>query len=104
MKLEELLLRVEISAEDGGLYEKKGTTRDGGRAYHMRWQTGYVYLGGAYPEKFDLMLDEGQPAFSPGMYYVDSRQSTRVDEHKLRSAWRMKMVPVGAFGSPSAAK
>lgn len=96
MNRENLLLKVQIFADDGGLQTKSGTSKRTGNDYNMRWQTAYAFLGGRFPEKFDLMLGDDQQPYPPGVYYRDEVASSRIEDHRLDSAFRVTLVPVEA--------
>jgi len=65
------MFRVEIDATP--ITEKSGKIKNGARAgedYSIRTQTGYVDLGGKYPEKIAINLADDQKPYLPGFYWI----------------------------------
>jgi len=65
---------IRVTVAQTTVRELKGTSKNTGRAYHMRFQTGYAHTvdkeGNTppFPEKFEISLDADQPAYAPGDY------------------------------------
>ena len=68
------MIKVEIDSQD--LREIKGVSPKTNKPYHLRIQSGYIFIVGAdgkpgkYPEKFEFMLDSDQVPFPPGLYQL----------------------------------
>jgi hypothetical protein len=65
---------IKITVAQTTVRELKGTSKNTGKPYHMRFQTGYAHTvdreGNTppYPEKFEISLDTEQAAYQPGEY------------------------------------
>ena len=88
-----MLAFVEVS--DNHVEERRGVNRDTGRAYHLRQQSIYLHQGAPYPEKFELMLEENQPAYEPGKYLLAAGSFERhYKTGALSFSRNLKLLPV----------
>jgi hypothetical protein len=73
-------MRIEI--QDGKVDIRGGTIKQGdraGQAWEIRQQTGYMYNGGAYPEKITLTLPRDHAGYAPGFYTLAPESFVRGD-------------------------
>jgi len=61
-------MKVEIASTD--LDDRSGTSQ-AGKPYRIIKQTGYAFIGGKYPEKISIRIEENQAPYSVGMYELD---------------------------------
>ena len=65
---------IQISVAQTGIREFKGNSKTSGKPYHLRVQTAYAHTVDSdgnkppYPEKFELMLADGQDPYPVGEY------------------------------------
>lgn len=67
---------IRVTVAQTTVRELKGVSNKSGtpRPYHLRFQSGYAFTvdkdGNTppYPEKFEISLDQEQPAYAPGEY------------------------------------
>lgn len=68
------MIKVEIDSQD--LREIKGVSPKTNKPYHLRIQSGYIFIVGAdgkpgkYPEKFEMMLEADQLPHPSGVYQL----------------------------------
>lgn len=66
------MIRILIHSAD--VRTLSGTSKTSGKPYNLRIQTGYAYPVDSqgnpppFPEKFELMLDDGAKPYEPGDY------------------------------------
>ena len=72
--------------------KQSGIAKGSGKPYELFKQTAYIYIGDApFPEKIEVLLDDGQPAFAIGKYSLDVNRaivvgafhSLAIDSRKL---------------------
>lgn len=93
--------KITISKPD--LNVVKGVSAKSGKPYELRIQTGYLHsvsvdgVIGDFPDKFEFILEDGQPAYARGLYTLapSAMQVSRDGRLELRA----RLVPV-----PAAAK
>jgi hypothetical protein len=73
--------------------EMQGVSSKTGRAYHMRRQTIYLHQGETYPEKYELSLEERQPAYEPGRYLLAAGSFVRDRTSNLSFGRNIKLLP-----------
>ena len=79
--------------------ELKGVSKNTGKPYHMRFQTGYAhttYRDGntpPYPEKFEISLDADQPAYAPGDYTLHPSAVYVDRDNRLAVSARLTPLP-----------
>lgn len=67
---------IKITVAQSTVRELSGTSAKTGKAYSMRFQTGYAHTvdkdGNTppYPEKFEISLDREQQPYAPGEYQL----------------------------------
>lgn len=64
------MLKIELDAQDCGLKNQTFPSKDGKPPRTIYWQVGYMYTGGRYPVKVQIPLEEGQPAYPAGQYFM----------------------------------
>lgn len=71
-------LLIEFHTTD--VVNMSGTSQRTGKDYSINKQLGYLFLNGSpYPEKIELTLNDGQPPYNIGKYYVDLNQAASID-------------------------
>lgn len=63
-------LMIEVFKGDEELSVKEGVSGKTGKPYKMISQTGYAHLDGKFPVKMKIKVQDGQPAYPVGKYYL----------------------------------
>ncbi|MDB1126281.1 single-stranded DNA-binding protein [Vibrio algarum] len=66
------MLKIEIFPEDTTIQTRTIQGKEGKAPRTIYEQTAYAYLGGKFPVQMKLSLDEGQSAYTAGIYTVHS--------------------------------
>lgn len=67
---------IRVTVAQTTVRELKGTSKNTGKPYHMRFQNGYAHTvdkeGNTppFPEKFEISLDTDQQPYAPGEYQL----------------------------------
>jgi len=67
---------IKIAITSPEVREMKGVGKTSGKPYHLRFQTGHAFTIGKdgviaeFPDKFEIILEDGQPAYSRGHYQL----------------------------------
>lgn len=85
------MLDIEITPAQSTAVTRSGTTQDG-RAYSIRQQNAYAFLGGDYPELFTFRLNEDQAPYPAGYYTLDPSSLT-VGNYNRLSIGFVKLIP-----------
>jgi hypothetical protein len=76
--------KIEIESTDIETFS--GESKGSGKPFTLIKQPAYIFLNGSkYPEKIELLLEEKQPPFNIGVYYVDMNTCVSVDRYKSPS-------------------
>lgn len=91
------MLNIVVTSPE--IRELKGTGKTSGKPYHLRIQTAHAYtidengVQSEFPDKFELMLDEGQTPYPRGKYQL-SPSSLSIRDGRFSVAPRLVPVPV----------
>ncbi|MCU8036855.1 MULTISPECIES: G5P family DNA-binding protein [unclassified Shewanella] len=64
------MLKIELDASNCKLQTRQLPPKDGKAGRNLYWQIGYMHTGGRYPVEVQIPLEEGQPAYPAGPYFV----------------------------------
>jgi hypothetical protein len=64
------MLKIEFDTLDCQLQSRVLAGKEGKPSRTMYWQVGYMYTGGRYPVQVQIGLEEGQPAYPAGEYFL----------------------------------
>lgn len=85
------MIKVEIKPSQSAVTTRSGTSK-AGNPYSLNEQMCYVHLGNEYPVLVKLTLDDGQPAYQPGLYTV-SLNSFKVGQFGSLMIDRLRLQP-----------
>lgn len=91
---------IRITVAQTTVRELKGVSKTSGKPYHMRFQNGYAFTQDKdgnqppFPEKFEISLDNDQPAYTPGDYTL--HPSAVYVDRDGRLAVSARLTPVKA--------
>jgi len=85
------MIKVEIKPSQAQFNTRSGVSRQG-KPYSLNEQLCYVDLGNEYPVLVKITLDEGQPAYAPGLYTVHL-SSFKVGQFGSLMIDRLRLVP-----------
>lgn len=90
---------IRVTVAQTTVRELKGTSKNTGKPYHMRFQTGYAHTvdkdGNTppYPEKFEISLDQDQAAYAPGEYTLHPSAVYVDRDGRLAISARLTAIP-----------
>jgi len=84
------MIKVEITPMQTSVISRSGTSNDG-RAYSIRQQNAYAFLGGEYPELFTFRLDQDQAPYPAGYYILDT-SSLVVGNYNRLTVGNIKLI------------
>jgi hypothetical protein len=93
------MFKITITSND--IREMKGTGKTSGKPYHIRIQTGYAYttskdgVVSEFPDKFEILLEEGQIPYARGHYQLSPSALYVSREGRLEVAPRLVPLPAG---------
>ncbi|MFA7254444.1 MAG: single-stranded DNA-binding protein [Patescibacteria group bacterium] len=64
------MLKIELDATNCKLQSRQLPAKDGKPGRNLYWQVGYMHTGGRYPIEVQIPLEEGQPAYPAGEYFM----------------------------------
>lgn len=85
------MIKVEIKPSQAQYTTRSGVSRQG-KPYSLNEQLCYVDLGNEYPVLVKITLDDGQPAYAPGLYTVHL-SSFKVGQFGSLMIDRLRLVP-----------
>lgn len=86
------MIKIEIKPSQVAVDTRTGISKKTGNAYTLNEQMGYAWLGGDYPELIKINLEDGQPAYSAGVYTL-SLKSFRVGDFNRLQVARVELIP-----------
>jgi hypothetical protein len=94
---------IKIVVTSPEIREMKGTGKTSGKPYHLRIQTCHAFtvdpdgVQSEFPDKFELMLEDGQAPFARGQYLL-APSSLSVRDGRLECRPRLVAAPVAQKG------
>ncbi|QWT40828.1 single-stranded DNA-binding protein [Dickeya dadantii] len=86
------MIKIEIKQNQVTFQSRSGVSAKTGREYKLFEQLGYAWLGGDYPELIKINLEEGQPPYPAGFYFLHP-SSFRVGSYNQLQIGRIVLVP-----------
>lgn len=87
------LIKVEIKPSQTVVETRSGVSKTTGKPYTISEQSAYIFLGGDYPEMFRITLEEGQQAYTAGLYSL-SETSLYIGQFNKLTVGRVKLTPL----------
>ncbi|HBB0296964.1 TPA: DNA-binding protein [Escherichia coli] len=78
------MIKIEIKPSQAVADTRSGVSKSTGKPYTISEQSGYIFLGGDYPQLFKIPLEQGQAPYAAGLYELHPSSIFVGDFQKLR--------------------
>ncbi|EFP2198507.1 DNA-binding protein [Escherichia coli] len=78
------MIKIEIKPSQAVADTRSGVSKSTGKPYTISEQSGYIFLGGDYPQLFKIPLEQGQAPYAAGLYELHPSGIYVGDFQKLR--------------------
>lgn len=87
------MIKIEIKPSQAVADTRSGVSKSTGKPYTISEQSGYIFLGGDYPQLFKIPLEQGQVPYAAGLYELHPSSIFVGDFQKLRVG-RIILTPI----------
>lgn len=94
------MLKIELDASNCHLQKRTFEGGEGKSSRTVFWQVGYMYTGGRYPVEVQLPLEEGQPPYPAGIYFMhpSSFQANKYNKPEI-NPFKVHLAPWSELNS-----